>query len=55
MHEDNISSLRMLEKCGYKKEGILRRASYVNGSFKNLIVLSVLRDEFEEVLKEYEL
>ncbi len=55
VHEDNIGSLRMLEKCGYKKEGILRRASYVNGEFKNLIMLSVLREEFEEVLKEYEL
>ena len=54
VHEDNIGSLKMLEKCGYKREGLLRRASYVNGEFKNLVVLSVLREEFEKILKDYE-
>ena len=54
VHEDNIGSLKMLEKCGYKREGLLRRASYVDGEFKNLVVLSVLREEFEKILKDYE-
>ncbi len=52
---DNAGSLRMLEKCGYKKEGILRKAAYVNGEFKNFAVLSILREEFDEVLQDYEL
>jgi len=30
------------------------RDSYVNGEFKNLVVLSVLREEFEKILKDYE-
>ncbi len=55
VHEDNIGSLRMHEKCNYKKEGILRRASYVNGGYKNYVVLSILREEFEELLEEYEI
>lgn len=54
VHQDNAGSLRMLEKCGYKHEGILRRASYVNGIFKDFVVLSILREEFEEILQEYE-
>lgn len=54
VHEDNIGSLKMHEKCGYKKEGVLRRASYVNGEFKDLVVLSVLKEEFKEIIKDYE-
>lgn len=55
VHEDNIGSLRMLEKCNYKREGVLRRASYVNGNFVNFVVMSILRDEFDEIVKDYEL
>jgi RimJ/RimL family protein N-acetyltransferase len=54
VHFDNIGSLKMHEKCGYKKEGVLRRASYVNGEFRDLVVLSVLKEEFKEILKDYE-
>lgn len=54
VHEDNIGSLRMLEKCSFKREGILRKASYVNGVFKNFVVLSILRDEFQTLLSQYE-
>ena len=53
--EDNIGSLRMLEKCNYKSEGLLRRASYVDGRFRNFVVLSILKEEFEELLEQYEL
>lgn len=52
---DNPGSLRMLEKCKYKKEGLLRRASFVDGEFKDYFVLSILREEFEELLQEYEI
>lgn len=52
---DNLGSLRMLEKCNYKKEGLLRRATYVDGEFKDLYVLSILREEFDELWEQYEL
>ena len=52
--EDNIGSLKMLEKCGYKREGLLRKASYVNGEFKNMFILSMLKEDFEEILNDYE-
>lgn len=55
IHEDNLGSLRMHEKCGYKFEGLLRRASYVDGVFKNLVTMSVLQDEFQSVSQEYDI
>jgi len=30
------------------------RDSYVNGEFKNMFILSVLKENFEEILKDYE-
>lgn len=51
--EDNIASQRMNEKCGYKKEGLLRQAVYKNGKFHNLVVMSVLKEEFDKLKKNY--
>lgn len=53
--EDNTAALRMLEKCAYKKEGLLRKSIFKDGKFLNEFVLSVLKEDFVEVLKDYEL
>lgn len=50
--EGNIASIKMLEKCGYKKEGLLRNSVYKNGRFQNLVVMSILRKEFDELIQE---
>lgn len=46
--EGNKQSLRMLEKCGFKIEGMLRDAVYKTGRYQNQYVLSILRDEFSQ-------
>lgn len=45
---DNLASLRMHVKCGYKQEGILRQAVFKNGAFKDVVVMSILKDEFDQ-------
>jgi RimJ/RimL family protein N-acetyltransferase len=47
--ESNTISLKLHEKCGYKKEGLLRNAIYKDGRFQNQYILSVLRSDFENV------
>lgn len=42
----------MVEKCDYKKEGILRNSVFKNEKFQNQIVMSILRDEFDIIAKE---
>ncbi len=42
----NQASLRYAEKCGYRREGILRQAIYKNGQYHDLIIHSVLREEW---------
>lgn len=51
--EDNIGSQRMFEKCGFKIEGVLRQSVYKNGEFRDQVFMSVLRKEFDEVIKVY--
>lgn len=53
--EDNTAALRMLEKCAYKTEGLLRKSIFKDGRFMNEYILSVLKEDFIEVLKDYEL
>lgn len=44
--EMNKQSLRFLEKSGFIKEGVLRKAIYKNGQYHNIILLGILKEEF---------
>lgn len=48
INADNFASLKMHTKCGYKKEGILRQALYKHGEFKDVVVMSILKEELLE-------
>lgn len=48
INADNSASLRMHEKCGYVREGLLRKAIFKNGVFKDVIVMSILKEELIE-------
>ncbi len=43
--EDNTSSRRLAEKCGFKQEGILRDAYFYRGKMCNWVIYSLLRCE----------
>lgn len=45
INADNSASLRMHEKCGYKRDGVLRQAIYKNGRYKDVVVMSILKEE----------
>jgi len=53
--EDNASSLKLHENCGYKVEGLCRKTSYVNGEFKNAYLVAVLKEDFDNVLEQYDI
>jgi len=44
---ENIGSLRVAEKCGFRLEGTLRQAFFVNGHYQDVKILSLLRNEWE--------
>lgn len=53
--ESNLGALKMLLKTGYKKEGVLRKSIFKEGDFHNEIFLAVLKPDFIEILREYEI
>lgn len=53
--EDNQGALKMLEKSGYRREGILRQSSFKDGHFLNECMLGILKEDFLKVLAGYEI
>lgn len=52
--EDNVASLRFMEKCGCKIEGVQREAIYKNGKYYNLVTLGILDVDYKKHIKETE-
>ena len=46
LFEENIGSKRVLEKCGFKLEGILRDHTYKHNMWHNRLVFGILSQEF---------
>jgi RimJ/RimL family protein N-acetyltransferase len=45
MDSQNLGSMRVLEKLGFSREGILRSNQYVNGEFVDEAIYGILRSE----------
>ena len=51
--EANTISHRVYEKCGFIKEGVKRKAVFKEGKFTDMVLYSILKEEYME-LKENE-
>jgi diamine N-acetyltransferase len=45
---DNKAAIRLYKKLQFKEEGLLRKEIYKNGLFKDVLVMSILREEWKE-------
>ena len=41
----NAAAIRTYEKCGFEREGVLRRAAHLDGKYVDIAIMSVLRDD----------
>jgi RimJ/RimL family protein N-acetyltransferase len=46
VREDNINAIKLYKKVGFKEEGLLRQQVYNNNKYINMIIMSILKDEF---------
>jgi RimJ/RimL family protein N-acetyltransferase len=44
----NVASQRVLEKIGFRKEGVVRKSSFVRGEWRDSCLFSILREEWKE-------
>jgi ribosomal-protein-alanine N-acetyltransferase len=47
-HPQNIASQRVLEKAGFKTEGIIRKSFFSRGVWRDTAMFSILREEWKE-------
>jgi diamine N-acetyltransferase len=47
VHETNQHAIRTYEKAGFVHEGHMRQAVYKNGKYRDVLVMSVLRSEWD--------
>jgi len=43
----NERAIKSYEKCGFKKEGILRQEIYIDGKYYDAIIMAMLKEEYE--------
>ena len=44
---ENVRSLKLVRRLGFKKEGVLRQRSYFNGRFRDDVCFSLLKKEWK--------
>ncbi len=44
----NTASQRVLEKAGFTREGLIRKAAFISGEWKDAFLYSILREEWKE-------
>jgi len=49
VHDKNLASCRVLEKCGFVREGCLREHYIINGKPENEILFAILKREWHEM------
>jgi RimJ/RimL family protein N-acetyltransferase len=43
---DNVRAIRAYERAGFQREGLLRRYIYQNGAYRDVVLMSVLHEEW---------
>lgn len=42
----NLAAIRVYEKAGFVKEGVLRKAAYIDGQHKDILLMAILQEEY---------
>ena len=46
--DSNAAAIRLYEKTGFVREGVKRKSNYKNGKYANMILMGLLREEWDQ-------
>jgi RimJ/RimL family protein N-acetyltransferase len=49
---DNVASIKVNKKCGFQNEGVMRHGVLKSGEYRDLNVMSVLKDDYIRILND---
>ncbi len=52
VYDFNARGIKSYEKCGFKKEGVLRDDRFSRGQYHDTIIMGILKEEFKKTSKE---
>jgi len=50
--EENTASIKLYTKCGWQVEGIRRKYVFKKGEYRDLVVVGVLKEDYDKLIKE---
>lgn len=50
--DENVASQKLYQKCGWKVEGRIRKCIYKNGKYRDLVIVGILKDEYNELIEK---
>lgn len=48
----NTASEKLHKKCGWREEGLQRKAIYKNGKFNDLVIVGCLKEDYENIIQK---
>jgi len=49
VQKTNKAAIKLYEKTGFKEEGVLRQSAYKNGAFRDELLMSILKEDFNNL------
>lgn len=46
---DNTASLKLADKLGFSRDGLIRKSLFINGCWQDTVLLSLLESEYDEI------
>jgi len=43
---DNAAAIRVYEKAGFVREGVLRQAAHIGGKYVDVVLMGILREDY---------
>ncbi len=51
VHAEHKGAIRCYRRCGFKKEGTKRKATFKNGKYHDEVIMSILKEDYKNLIK----